>query len=187
MKTLFAAGEKTMLRLCKNFGRNEAGLSAIEFAFIAPLMVTTYFGVAEIGNYIMADRKVTTVASTAADLTAQSTQITNAGMADIMASLNVIIQPFNPADAQIRITSVAADINGTTTVAWSDALHTTPRAAGSAISMPTGLVPANQSVIMAEISFTYKSVVGMFLTSGITVSDKFYLKPRKGLSVARVP
>ena len=88
-----------MLRFCKTFGRNEAGLSAIEFAFIAPLMVTTYFGIAEIGNYIMADRKVTTVASTAADLATQGTAVSNAGMADIMASLGVIIQPFNPNNA----------------------------------------------------------------------------------------
>lgn len=176
-----------MLRFCKTFGRDQGGLSAIEFAFIAPLMVTTYFGVAEIGNYILADRKVTAVASTAADLVAQSTQITNAGMNDIMASLGVIIQPFDPNSAQIRISSVVADINGTTTVAWSDALRTAPRATGSPVAMPAGLVPPNQSVVMAEISFTYQTLVGMFLTNGITVSDKFYLKPRKTLAIARVP
>ena len=176
-----------MLRFCKTFGRDQAGLSAIEFAFIAPLMVTTYFGIAEIGNYILADRKVTTVAATAADLATQGTAVSNAGMADIMTSLNVIIQPFDPNDAQIRISSVVADVNGVTTVAWSDATRTSPRAVGSPVSMPAGLVPPLQSVVMAEISFTYKTLVGMFLTNGVTVSDKFYLKPRKSLTVIRVP
>jgi Flp pilus assembly protein TadG len=176
-----------MTRFLNRFLKDASGLSAVEFALLLPVMVTSYFGVAEIGNYILADRKVTSVAATAADLVGQSTQVTDAGMADIMGSLNVVIQPFNASDAQIRITSVTADAMGNTKVAWSDAVRTSPRAVGSTISMPAGLVPANQSVIFAEISFTYKSVVGMFLQNGITVSDNFYEKPRKTLAVQRVP
>jgi Flp pilus assembly protein TadG len=176
-----------MLSFCKRFLRDAAGVSAIEFALILPVMVISYFGVAEIGSFILADRKVTAVASTAADLVAQSTQVTNSGMADIMASLSVILQPFNANDAQIRITSVTADAAGTTKVAWSDAVRTSPRTVGAAMSVPAGLVPANQSVIVAEISFTYKSVAGMYLANGITVSDTFYQKPRKTLAVQRIP
>jgi hypothetical protein len=76
---------------------------------------------------------------------------------------------------------------GVTKVAWSDALHTSPRAVGSNITIPAGLVPPNQSIVLAEINFTYKTLVGMFLTSGITVSDNFYQKPRKTIAVQRVP
>ncbi len=176
-----------MLRFLRRFGKDRSGLSAIEFAFIAPLMVTTYFGVAEIGNYIYADRKVTMVASTAADLVGQSTQVTNSGMSDIMASLSTIMMPFNSNDAQIRLTSVKADALGRTTVAWSDALHTAPRAVGSTITIPSGMVPANESVIVAEITFTYRTLVGMFLHNGISVSDTFYQRPRKTIAVSRVP
>src|SRR5262249_3175878 len=140
-----------MMRFIKRFRKDTSGMSAVEFGLLLPVMITSYFGVAEIGNYILADRKVTSVASTAADLVPQSTQVTNAGMAHIMASLNVVIQPFNPNSATIRITSVTADASGNTKVAWSDAVRTSPRAVGSVISMPAGLVPANQSVIYAEI------------------------------------
>jgi Flp pilus assembly protein TadG len=175
-----------MMRFVNRFLKDRSGLSAVEFGLLLPVMITSYFGVAEIGNYILADRKVTSVASTAADLVAQSTQVSDAGMADIMASLSVVIQPFNANDCTIRITSVTADALGVTKVAWSDALRTSPRAVGSTISMPTGLVPANQSVIFAEVSFNYKSVVGMFLQNGITVTDQFYQKPRKTLAVQRV-
>jgi Flp pilus assembly protein TadG len=176
-----------MLCFFNRFFRDASGLSAVEFALLLPVMISSYFGVAEIGNYILADRKVTSVAATAADLVAQSTQVSNSSMADIMASLNVVIQPFNPADTQIRITSVTADALGNTKVAWSDAVRTSPRAVGSTISMPAGLVPANQSVIFSEVTFTYKSVVGMFLQNGITVTDQFYQKPRKTLAVQRIP
>src|SRR5690349_6761355 len=111
-----------MMRFCKRFLGDASGVSAIEFGLILPVMVVSYFGVAEIGNYILADRKVTSVAATATDLVAQSIQVTNSGMTDIMASLSVIMQPFNANDVQIRITSVTADALGNTKVAWSDAL-----------------------------------------------------------------
>src|SRR5882757_4421965 len=106
-----------MFGFCKRFLRDASGLSAIEFALLLPVMIASYFGVAEIGNYILADRKVTSVAATAADLVAQSSQVSNAGMADIMASLNVVIQPFNPSDVQIKISSITADALGVTKVA----------------------------------------------------------------------
>ncbi|MBI1211718.1 MAG: hypothetical protein GC190_09670 [Alphaproteobacteria bacterium] len=176
-----------MLSLTKRFIKDASGMSAVEFGLLLPVMITSYFGVAEIGNYILADQKVTSVAATASDLVGQSTQITNSGMNDIMASLSILIQPFDPNNATIRITSVKADAMGNTTVAWSDALRTSPRQVGASISLPAGLVPPNESVIMSEITFTYTSVVGMFLQNGITVSDQFYQKPRKTIAVQRVP
>ena len=55
----------------------------------------------------------------------------------------------------------------------------------ASITMPSGLVPANQSVIYTEITYRYTSVVGMFLQNGITISDQFYQKPRKTIAVQR--
>ena len=52
--------------------------------------------------------------------------------------------------------------------------------------MPDDIVPANQGIIMAEVIFTYRTLFGMYLTDGITVSDTFYLKPRRSTSVQRL-
>jgi hypothetical protein len=38
---------------------------------------------------------------------------------------------------------------------------------------------------MTEVNFTYHSLFGMFLTGGMTVSDTFYLKPRRSTQVLR--
>jgi hypothetical protein len=85
----------------------------------------------------------------------------------------------------VRITSVIADDEGETTVAWSDARNTGPYAAGTPITVPDEIVPNNQGIIMAEVSFTYQTLFGMYLTDGITVSDTFYLKPRRSTTVER--
>jgi Flp pilus assembly protein TadG len=173
------------MRFFNRFRRANRGLAAIEFALIIPVMLATFFGIAEIANYILAARKVANVASSAADLTAQDTVIDDGEMADIMGALDVVLRPFDPEEAQIRISSVVADDDGDTTVAWSDARNTGAYAEGTPVDVPDGIVPDNQGIIMTEVSFTYKTLFGMFLTDGITVSDTFYLKPRRSTTVAR--
>jgi Flp pilus assembly protein TadG len=174
-----------MMRFFNKWRRSDGGVAAIEFALIIPAMLITFFGIAEIANYILAARKVSNVASSAADLVTQDTVIDDDEMADIMGALDVVLRPFNPDDAQVRITSVIADDEGETTVAWSDARNTGPYAAGTPITVPDEIVPNNQGIIMAEVSFTYQTLFGMYLTDGITVSDTFYLKPRRSTTVER--
>ncbi len=174
-----------MLRFARKFARADEGLSAVEFALIIPVMLLTMFGIAEIANYILAARKVANVASSAADLVTQDTIVEDDEMSDIMGALRVILYPFDPNDAQIRITSVVADDNGDTTVGWSDALNTSPYTEGAPIDAPADIVPNGQGIIMAEVSFTYTTLFGMYLTDGMTVSDKFYLKPRRSTMVLR--
>lgn len=173
-----------MFRFVKRFARAEEGLSAVEFALIIPIMLLTMFGIAEIANYILAARKVANVASSAADLVTQDTIIDDNEMSDIMGALRVILYPFDPNDAQVRITSVVADVNGDTTVGWSDAQNTAPYTEGTPIDVPD-IVPESQGIIMAEVSFTYTTLFGMYLTDGMTVSDTFYLKPRRSTMVLR--
>ena len=174
-----------MMRVINRFRRSDRGLAAIEFALIIPVMLFTFFGIAEIANYILAARKVANVASSAADLTAQDTVIDDAEMADIMGALDVVLRPFDPQEAQIRISSVVADDNGETTVAWSDARNTGAYAEGTPIDVPDDIVPNNQGIIMTEVSFTYRTLFGMYLNDGMTVSDTFYLKPRRSTTVQR--
>ena len=113
-------------------------------------------------------------------------RINNAEMADIMGALDVVLRPFSAADAELRITSVVADADGNLTVAWSDARNMAPRAPGSIPeNVPPDIVAPGQGIIMAEASFTYTSLAGMYLTGGMTVSDTFYLKPRRSTTVER--
>jgi len=173
-----------MMRFIRRFRRDNAGVSAIEFALVLWPMVTVFFGVAEIANYILAARKVANVASSAADLVTQDTSINDGEMADIMGALDVILRPFDPNEAKLRISSIVADANGETTVAWSDARNQAPLPVDMAIVVPD-IVPDNQGIIMAEVSFTYTTLFGMYFTDGITVSDTFYLKPRRSTTVER--
>ena len=176
-----------MMRFIKRFRRDNKAVAAVEFALIVWPMLFTFFGVAEIANYILAARKVSNIASSAADLVTQDTSITNVEMTDIMGALDVILRPFDPSKAKIVISEVVAANNGTLTIAWSDARNTAPRAVGSPApsKVPADIIPANQGIIMTEVSFTYQTLFGMYLTDGMTVEDTFYLKPRRSTTIAR--
>lgn len=176
-----------MLNFIKRLRKNTSGVAAIEFALIAFPMVFTFFGVVEVANYILVARKVSNVASVAADLTTQDTAVNDSEINDIMNALNAVMRPFDPNQTRIVITSVVADDNGNLSVEWSDARNTAARTPGSSVSgIPAGIVPNGQGVIMTEVSYTYTSLVGMYLTSGMTVSDTFYLKPRRSSKVERL-
>ena len=63
----------SMPRAIRRFGRDRRGVSAVEFAFIAPVMIGLYLGCVEISDGVGADRKVSLTAAALANLTAQAT------------------------------------------------------------------------------------------------------------------
>ena len=136
------------------FGAACEGLAAAEFAIMAPVMISMYFGVTELSDGYTASAKTTTVASTAADLVAQEQTVCNAEMNDVFAALNTIMFPYPLNNMQIVISSLIDAGGGTIKVAWSDAQNTSPRAVNSVVSVPAGLVAVGGSVVLAEVSYS---------------------------------
>lgn len=115
--------------------RNDEGVSAIEFALILPFMIAMYTGAMELSALMMADRKATDLAATAADLVAQDNLVTDAEIDDVFAATTAILAPLNPNDATIIVSSVIADLAGNTEIEWSDGFNIAGHAPGS--EMPT--------------------------------------------------
>jgi Flp pilus assembly protein TadG len=165
---------------------NEKGISAVEFALIAPLMVLIYFGCIELSLLMRVDRRVTTTASSLGDLTARLVTVSDADMNELFDAASVTMQPYSALNARMRITSVVDNGDGQTRVDWSDGHLMTPYAANALITVPAGLVPSPGSVIVAEVEFEYESTVGFVLDASQTLTDVFYLRPRRVTQIARV-
>jgi Flp pilus assembly protein TadG len=173
--------------MLQRFLRDRRGAAAVEFAFVAPLMILLYYGIAELTQGMMADRRTSHVASIIGDLVAQDTQVTQTEMDDIFNVGKAVVAPFPTATLSMRITSVRADASGTPRVVWSQrsgAASALPAlGAGGAVTIPTGLIAANESVIMADATYVYTSSLGKVMTTPIAFTQKYYLKPRKGSEV----
>lgn len=177
----------TLTTFLTRYRKAKSGLAAVEFALIAPVLVVLFLGSVTLSNALIAREKVASVASSAADLVAQSTQISNSGMSDIFAALNALIFPYSTSNAKIVIASIVSDGNGGAKVAWSDAQNTAPYSVGQTVTVPNGLITPSGSVILAKIDYDYQSLVSGVVGNAFAMSDTFYARPRKTAQVSRVP
>lgn len=168
--------------LIPSFLSNRRGVAAVEFALILPFMAVLYFGSIEVSLMISADRKVTQTASALADLVARTDAIDQPQMDDVFEAAGALFQPYDAATAQLRVTSIVDD-DGKAKVAWSKGKNATPRAAGDEVALDPGVLPTGGSVVMAEVSYHYASVLGVFMKDGMQLSETFYLRPRNAPKV----
>lgn len=176
-----------MIGLLRRLARDRRGVSAVEFALIAPAMIAFYFGLAEMTQATMADRRNAHVASAVGDLVAQSSQLTNANMTDIFAISQAIIAPFPTTTLGVRVTSVTVNSSGVGKVDWCDVNGSglSDLTNGATFTLPTGLVPNGESIIIAESVYSYDSPVHRFIPGLVNFTEKLYLKPRKSSKVLR--
>lgn len=173
----------------RRFARDQRGVSAIEFALLAPALIAFYFGMAEMTQAMMAKRRVAHVASVIGDLIAQDQTVTPAEFADTWTIGTTLMLPFPTATKLgMRISSVTANGTGAVTVDWSCAGGTglTAKTAGTPwVGIPAGLIAANQSLVIAETVYPYDTPVRKYLPSTMNFSSIYYLRPRKIATVQR--
>ncbi|MEM6534538.1 MAG: TadE/TadG family type IV pilus assembly protein [Pseudomonadota bacterium] len=166
--------------------RANDGISAVEFALIAPLMVLMYMGSIELSFMMTLDRKVTSAAAALGDLTARDDNVTDADMAQIFQATRMVMEPNDIVLARMRVSSLEdAGCNDNVTVGWSDGYGFGAYPVGTSMTVPDDIVPTCGSAIFAEFEYDYRSPFGFFITQPKTLSDEFYLRPRRSNFVAR--
>lgn len=180
------------------------GVAAVEFAFIAPLMVLLFFGLAQLSQAIIAGRHANHAASSLGDLVSQCSNINDGDLGNIFAAGGDIMAPL-PAGATLlgqRVTSIAVtDSKGATQAQWSQASDqpglTTAYTKGQTVTLPSNIVTTQgDSVILAETIYKYafpfsaggllpmgNTNLSLSFGQAITFDDKTYFKPRKSASV----
>jgi Flp pilus assembly protein TadG len=171
--------------MMRRFCADRRGVSAVEFAMIAPLMITLYLGGVEVTQGVSVSRKTTLVARTVADLVAQDTNVNNADMNDILAASAAVASPYSASDLKVTVSSVTIDASGKATIAWSDTLHGTARSVGSVVTLNSALAVPNSSLIWGEVSYNYKPMFGWVLTGTFNLGDTIYMRPRNANFITR--
>ena len=164
------------------------GVSAIEFAMILPALILMYVGSAEVGNALTIYRRTSTIASTAADLTAQTKTVSTTDLQDIVSASTSIMTPYPTQPLKIVLSSVVADTNNIGKVAWSYSNKGSGRAVNSIYPVPAGLTEPSSSVIVAEITYAFTPLVDFksaFSPGSFDMKRTFYARPRRSLAVAK--
>ena len=175
----------SMPRKIRRFGRDRRGVSAVEFAFIAPVMIGLYLGCVEISDGVAVDRKVSLVAGALANLTSScSSSNANSGscpnnilsateMNNILAASSAIIAPYNAANLTMTVSCLSVDANQNVTMKWS-----TGTLQSGSVTIPPVLAAVPGTLIYSTVSYAYTPIVGYTITGSLTLSDHMYMSPR---------
>lgn len=168
------------------FGRARRGVSAVEFALAAPVMLATMLGVAEVGRFIWIEMKIQNAASRIGDIVARSDAATAADIEALTAVLPAILSPFYREEAARLVVTAVARPDGETEarVAWRSErggldIQSAVGETGDAAATPDGLVrEGGDAVIVTEIAFRYEPwLIG--LVGGKTLRETTYHRPRR--------
>jgi Flp pilus assembly protein TadG len=168
-------------RAIPRFGIDSRGVSAVEFALIAPVMIAIFFGVVAASQGVAADRKVTITARTLSDLVSQATSVTSNDVTNIFSAGAAIMTPFSASALSSTISSVNIDSSGVAKIGWSFTSNGTARKANDVVTVPAGLAAAGTQLIWSEVTYTFNPA--LVLPSGLTLSDQFYTRARQSSCV----
>lgn len=167
-----------MPSILKRLRGDRRGVSAVEFALIAPVAISFYMGSAEFCQGFMAQKRMGHVASQVADMLAQQEQVDRAGIDNLFDVGGQIMKPFSATPLKMRVSSVVVGADGVAKVAWSRGRAMTARTVGQTVTVPSGLIGVGQSVIMSEATYDYDSPVDYLMPTVTRFSQTYWLRPR---------
>jgi len=145
-----------------------SGVAALEFALIAPLLLSMYFVTIEVGQGIETNKKVGRVASTVADLVTQQQTTTTADLKVIMEIGKAILMPYGRSDPTIVITAIEITDEETpkVKVAWSrkrvgaaEPTADPDQPAGTITTVPDKLKIKGTFLVRVTATLDYKPVI----------------------------
>jgi len=164
-----------VLRRLRGFPLATAGVAAVEFALILPVMLMLYLGMAEVTQGVNINRKLTILSRTVADITSRASDgIDNVAMNDIFAAALAVMAPYDASQVSIRLTSVVVrDVDGDAVgeVCWSDGHLITARPIGANVALPPGFNAPGSSFILAEVARPYTPTIGHAISGTINLSE----------------
>ncbi len=167
------------------FFKDARGVSALEFALIAPVLIALYMGAAEMTMALNADRKVTGAANAVADLVAQDDFLTDGELADIYAAGDAILFPNDAGSLSLRISSVRMGADGDVFIDWSEGRGLPALGEDDVPDLPDGLLAPMNSIIMVEAQYPFFGPLSKGSSPMMTLTDTAYLRPRRSPWVRR--
>lgn len=182
----------------RSFLRDRSGASAVEFAFIVPLLLVMYLGTLELSQGIEANKKVSRSASMIGDLVSQEDTITKETLNDILVIGESILQPYYRSKPTITITGININASSVATIAWqrkiTNGATTGSGASSTTVAVPTQMKTANTFLVKVETVLDYKPVLtwnsstknfgsgGTNYTSAFTaipMAESYFFSPRQ--------
>ncbi len=167
----------------KRFAGDRKGVAAVEFAYIAPILLIMLMATFELSRAVSIDRRLNSVSAMASELVAREEQVDDADLKNIYRSLDHVMKPYNDNSLVVRLLQVRTDTNGATKVEWSSEINSTaiqdtstgplntPYAQCSSFAIDPELKQNGSRVLVAEVGYNYQPVFGSFIFRDFSLED----------------
>ncbi|OLP57512.1 hypothetical protein BJF92_24195 [Rhizobium rhizosphaerae] len=168
---------------------DRGGAGAIEFAFIAPMLLVAYLGAFEASVGFSVSRKTARAAATISDLLTQSTLVSVDTLDGMPHVVRALMAPYVAANVKMKITGIAVDSSGQGQVRWSrDEAGGTPYAKDSSVSVPQDGSMDSSFVVRTELSVPYRMKMldmmqGKGQAGAFSISKTYYYRQRVGSGI----
>lgn len=181
---------ESIVLIVKRFHREERAVAAVEFALIVPFLITLYLGSIEAAALFTVDKRISSISSTIGDLVAQwdpeDGDLTASTMTDYLNASTGILAPYPTTGLKIVVTLVQVKNTGVTNVLWSKANSSgTVKTTGASYTDLGSTTQMNSvsrggCVVAAEVSYSYKPLLGQVFTTALNLKHTNYFLPRFG-------
>lgn len=161
------------------------GTSLVEFALVLPTLILLYLGSYQIEDIVACNRKVTIATRAAADLISQNLTgtVVAANIDGDLYAATLTLAPYTSTNAIVRLTEVATDNNGNTTVQWSRGYNATGYTKGAAATIPTAMKIPGTYFLFSEVTYNYAPAANFGLVNSMGLYDSLYMLPRNSTSI----
>ena len=186
--------------LVARFRRETDGVAAIEFAFIAPLLVVFLLGTTTATQSLWANGKISQASSVIGDLVSQESTFDNGSFETLLDAGPVLIEPFDPATLRIEVTAAIAchndpsNITNSTPqmfVVWSNAWENGSLVQGPSNpnqplpDAPTELtIEDSDYLIKTSVFYTHTPPISREANYSIDMEEIAYHQPRENRPVS---
>ncbi len=176
---------KGFLSFIKRMAGDARGVAAVEFAYIAPVMMIMLLGTVEVSRAVSMDRRFGLVTSMVADLVAREKEMTADDLNAIYNIVAHIMSPYDSSSLEIAVIPVKADPADETQTKVYAATTNRPSYHGASqpgqcsdYTLTSGLISAGSSVIVVEASYSFSPLLTGDIVGSSTWTDKATLSPR---------
>lgn len=158
------------------------GAAAIEFVLVAPLMVTLFFGLFGMVQFVRAKMLLSSTASSMANMVAAQTAVTSAILNDYCSGAQRIMQPYTASGLSMAVISYTMQSNSTVTVSWeydgACQSSSSSWAAGDTALATSLLTRPGDSIVVIQASYNYTSSYASIIPNLPSMSQTAYARSR---------
>ena len=183
----------TRIKICiRAFAADTNAIAAVEFAFLAPLLILMTFGTFEVSRALVAHKRFQRATAMVGDLVSREKQIgssvstANTALSGMLVSAEHAMTPFSATPLQIAVTQLRASPSdaSVTKVEWSWSYHNMPiKNCGDTKSMPDkNMISKGDAAIVIEAKYTYEPILNIIpgINQSMEWTDTMSFAPRWG-------